>query len=82
LFYQGILFLCFFGAPSDVRKKALETGISPHRGRVGGPGGDVRLPETSRDSKIGLWKLSFFLYGSFVRGTWREGYLLGTLKDK
>jgi len=43
-------------------KKALKTGIFLlHRDPVGGHGEKVRLPETSRDRIIGLWKWSLSL---------------------
>jgi len=35
---------------------ALETGISLNRDPTGEPRGEVHLPETTRDSKRGLWK--------------------------
>jgi hypothetical protein len=40
-FFVRDLVFGFFGAPSDVYKKALETGISLHRDPVGGHGGEL-----------------------------------------
>ena len=42
-------------------------------GPTGGPGGVFHLLGTYRDSRRGLWKSSVTLYGSSVRGIWREG---------
>jgi len=36
-----------------------------------------RLLETLRDGCKGLWKWGISLYGSSVKGTWREGSLAG-----
>ena len=50
-------------APSNVYKKAMNRSISVHKGPVGGAGGEVRLPETSRDNKRGLCQWTVSLRG-------------------
>jgi hypothetical protein len=53
-------------------------GISLYRDPTGEIGVEVRcLPGTSKNSKRGLWKRRFCLYGGSVRGTWREGSFTG-----
>jgi hypothetical protein len=76
LFYRETLFI---GVSGDMEKKALETGISVHRGPFGNPEG-TRLPGTLRDGPKRLWKRSVSLYGSSVRGTWRERSNTSTLQ--
>ena len=69
------------GAPlledlADYERKALEMGISLHGGSVVQPG----VSSSTRDFKRwlkGVWRWSISLYGSSVKGTWREGSLVG-----
>jgi len=35
----------------------------------------AHIPGTLRDGSKALWRWGISLYGSFVKGTWREGYL-------
>ena len=67
-------FLCW--GPEGYGRMALGTCISLHGSLVGqnGVGSSTRVYE--RWVK-GLWKWSVSLCGSFVKGTWREGYLAG-----
>jgi len=44
-------------------------------------GGGLLSPRTLTDRRRRLCKQGISIYGSSARGTWREGYLLGTLKD-
>ena len=37
----------------------------------------ARLPGTSKDGQKGLWRWGISLYGSSVKGNWREGSLAG-----
>jgi len=62
-----------------MRKRSLWKQASLSTEAFWGTRGEVCLMETSRDSKRGLWKLSVCvsLYGSSVRGTWREGSFTG-----
>jgi len=53
--------------------KVLEMGISLHMSHIKEPGRGGHLPQTLRDSERALCKHSISLYGSSVRGTWREG---------
>jgi len=62
-FYQG---MC--------REKALETGISLHRGPVGENQGGPFTGDSEKQLKKGSLNGSS-LYGSFIRGTWRGGLL-------
>ena len=56
-------------------RKALETGISLFMGAQLGNLESARLLGTLRDGRKGLWRWSVSLYGSSVKGTWREGSL-------
>jgi len=64
--------VCFRGSECSVKEGS---GNGPlHRGPAGGPGGEVLLPWTSRDSKRGFWKRGVCLsMGGSARGTWMEG---------
>jgi len=55
----------------------METGIFLIGSLLGNQGGDADLPGILRDSKRVFGKRSFPLYGSSVRGTWREGTFTG-----
>ena len=69
-------------------RKDLGTGISLHGGSVGQPGFDSSTGDFERWLKgareVGhlSLSLSLSLYGSSVKGTWREGFLAGTLEDR
>jgi hypothetical protein len=55
---------------------ALEMGISFHRGLAGGPGGGGSF---TGDSEREIRALEMeLLYGSSVKGTWREGSFTGS----
>jgi hypothetical protein len=47
-------------------------GIFLHWDPIGKHGDGVHLPGTLRESKRALCKHNVSLYGSFVKGTWRE----------
>jgi hypothetical protein len=54
--------------------KAVEMGISLHRGAVRGTWKEVAsLLGMLRDGKRRLWKQSVSIYGSCASGTWRGG---------
>jgi hypothetical protein len=56
--------------------KALEMGTFLHRGPVKYHGRSVHW-ELQEIVERGLWKWGISLYGSSVRGTWREGSFVG-----
>jgi len=59
-------------------RKALGMGISLHGGSVGQTGMGSSIGDFERWLKVALeWGVS--LYGSSVKGTWREGSLAGDL---
>jgi hypothetical protein len=59
-------------------RKATGTDICLHRGPLGNvEGGAGHLPGTLTDSARGLCKRSVCLYGSSVRGTWRDRSITG-----
>jgi len=52
---------------------SLSLSLSLYRRPVGERGGRVLLPGNLRDRKERSVTTAFSLYGSYVRGTWREG---------
>ena len=52
-------------------------GISLYRGHTGEPGGEVRLPGTSRDSKRWLWKWACLSLWGLYEGNLKGGLLTG-----
>ena len=66
----------FAGELVGYKRKALETGISLRGGSVGQPGVGSPTADFERWLKRAL-QVEASLYGSSVKGTWREGSLAG-----
>ena len=69
------------GDPEGYVEKALETGISFHKGPVWGTWSKACLPGTTRAGWRGLWGWSISLCRGFVEGASGGAPSLGTLED-
>jgi hypothetical protein len=65
------------GALKVMYRKALETGISLHRGPAGKHGWGLMYQGLWKMNEGGLWKQSISVCGCSMRGTWREDFFTG-----
>jgi hypothetical protein len=67
----------FVRGPEGYERKALGMSIFPYGGSVGQPGVGLSTGDFERWLKVVLEVECLSLYGSSVKGTWREGSLVG-----